>query len=170
MFVAICQTCHQVLLYENFTDQLDEDQFTAGDLVFPHVGQLHHSVPELIRRVYEEAHRIREIAPNAFAVQIRRALEALCEDRKTAKGSLQKRLAELASKGEIPSVLAEAGDNLRLIGNMGAHLSPTSVHPLWVRAIDDFFRAIVEYVYVAPQKLQDFKDRMNQYSKTKGQS
>jgi hypothetical protein len=103
------------------------------------------------------------LAPNAFAVQIRRALEALCEDREARGSNLQKRLLDLSEKGEIPSVLAEAGDVLRLIGNMGAHASDNSVHPLLALTIDEFFRAIIEYVYLAPKKMQDFREKMNAY-------
>jgi len=34
------------------------------------------------------------------------------------------------------------------------------VHALQVRAIDDFFVAILEYLYVAPQKIADFQKRL----------
>jgi hypothetical protein len=41
-----------------------------------------------------------------------------------------------------------------------AHGSEKSVHPLHVRAIDDFFIVIVEYLYVAPKKIADFQKRL----------
>jgi len=167
MFVAVCETCSYLLIYENFGDQLEENQFHRCSLVFPKAGRLHNAVPDRIADVYEEAHRIKEIAPNAFAVQIRRALEALCEDRGVRHGNLQQRLQDLADKGDIPPMLAEASDALRLLGNIGAHGVGESVHPLLANAVEEFFRAIVEYVYVAPSKLQDFKDQMSRYTKKK---
>lgn len=163
MFVAVCETCGYLLIYDNFGDQLEDNQFYHCSLVFPQAGRLHNAVPERIAEVYEEARRIKEIAPNAFAVQIRRALEALCEDRGVKNGNLQQRLKNLAEKGDIPPVLADASDALRLLGNIGAHGVGESVHPLLAHAVDEFFRAIVEYVYVAPSKLQDFKNQMNKY-------
>ena len=68
----------------------------------PEAGHLDSSVPSAIVKVYEEAYRIKAIAPNAYAGQIRRALEAISEDRGATKGTLQARLKELSDKGEIP--------------------------------------------------------------------
>ncbi len=160
-FVAVCETCHQILLYDNAGDQMEEKDFHLGDLIYPESGHLHISVPRMISVIYSEASRIKSIAPNAFAVQIRRALEALCEDRNAKKGILQNRLKDLADKGEIPPVLSEASDTLRILGNIGAHGLGESVHPSQVYAIDDFFRAVIEYVYVAPGKLKDFREKLS---------
>jgi hypothetical protein len=166
-FVVVCETCKNILLYTNPFDEFTEEEFHLGDLIYPRSGKLHKSVPKMISDVYDEAFRIREIAPNAFAVQVRRSLEAICEDRGENKGRLQEKLNGLAKKNEIPPTLSEASDVLRLIGNIGAHGINQSVHPLQASAIDDFFRAIVEYVYVAPQKLTDFKERMENYQRFK---
>ena len=159
MFVAKCETCDQLLLYENMGNQLDDEDFHRADLVFPKFG-LHAAVPGIIRDVYSEAARIKEIAPNAFAVQIRRALEALCDDRSAKGRNLAEKLKDLASRSEIPPVLAEMTDVLRLIGNIGAHGIHETVHPLQANAIDEFFTAVIEYVYVAPAKLRAFRQRM----------
>ena len=166
-FVAVCETCHHVLLYDNTGDQWEPKEFHHADLVFPKSGYLHSSVPSSIAKVYEEAYRIKSVAPNAYAVQVRRALEAICEDRVATKGSLQARLKDLSDRGEMPPVLSEVSDVLRLLGNIGAHGIGESVHPLQVFALDEFFRAIVEYVYIAPSRLKEFKDRMSQFQKKK---
>jgi len=166
-FVATCETCHHLLVYENLGDQLPDDKFDHGDLAYPKPDHLPVVVPSSIRNVYAEAPRIKNIAPNAFAVQIRRALEALCEDRAAKKGNLQTRLKDLADKGEIPPVLAKASDFLRLLGNIGAHGIDETIHPLQAFSIDDFFRAVVEYVYIAPSKLKEFEARLKRYRKKK---
>jgi len=166
-FIAVCETCGHLLLYDNPGDVIGEKDFYKCSLVFPLEAKLHNAVPEKISKIYDEAHRIKEIAPNAFAVQIRRALEALCEDRGVDHGNLQQKIKELAAKGDVPPVLSEVSDALRLLGNIGAHGVDESVHPLLAYAVDDFFRAIVEYVYVAPSKLRDFKKQMNKYTKKK---
>jgi len=162
-FVTVCETCGHVLLYDNPGDQFEDKEFHYGSLDYPKSGRLHKSVPEVISKVYEEAYRIRSIAPNAFAVQIRRALEAICADRGETKGNLATRLKNLSSKGEIPPVLSEASDILRLLGNVGAHGLSESVHPLQAYALDDFFHVIIEYLYVAPSKIEDFRARMKKY-------
>ena len=71
------------------------------------------------------------------------------------------RLGELADRGEIPTTLAEVTDVLRLLGNVGAHAAEESIKPWQVNAIDEFFRAVVEYVYVAPSKLKEFRESLS---------
>ncbi len=113
-----------------------------------------------MRECYDEASRIKTLAPNAFAVQIRRALEALCDDRGATASNLQKRLESLVKKGEIPPVLAEMTAIVRLLGNVGAHPSEERVRPTDTWVIDDFFRAVIEYVYVAPSRVKEFRNRL----------
>jgi hypothetical protein len=159
VFVAACETCDHILLYENVGCYLQEEEFARAELAYPSDGRLSDDVPQTIREVYDEARRIRLNAPNAFAVQVRRALEALCEDRAAKGSSLAEKLKDLSGRSEIPPVLAEMTDALRLIGNVGAHGIGESVHPSQTYAIDEFFKAVIEYVYVAPAKLRAFKDR-----------
>jgi len=163
MFVAICETCNRPLLYENMGDQIDPTNFIRGDLEYPKGSFIDAVVPPSIARIYEEAHRIKEIAPNAYVVMIRRALEAIAVAENATGNSLQGKLNSLAEKGAIPAALAEATILIRKIGNIGAHADKKNVHPLLVYAIDDFFRAIIEYIYVAPKKLKEFKSRVDTY-------
>lgn len=160
-YVAVCETCNEILLYHEVDPSGDDKDFHLTDLIWPDLGVLHIAVPKAVAGCYEEAARIKNLAPNAFAVQIRRALEALCDDRSAKKGNLVHRLQDLASQGEIPPILAEMTDVLRLLGNIGAHVADRSVKPGHVNAIDGFFRAIIEYVYVAPSKLKRFRDTLD---------
>jgi len=159
-FVAVCGTCNHILVYRAIESIPKPEDFTNAVLIFPDSGRLHRSIPAEVADIYQEAFRIREIAPNAFAVQIRRALEALCEDRGARKGTLHRRLSDLVARNEIPEVLAEVTDVLRLLGNIGAHANTQVVEAWQVHTIDEFFRAVVEYVYVAPSKLQEFQQSL----------
>ena len=159
-FVASCQTCGNVLVYDNPGDHTEEKQFSLCDLVYPEMPFLSSDVPRKIATSYAEACRIKAISPNAFAVLIRRTLEILCNERGLTKGTFAKRLKILSDKGELPPVLSQTTDLLRLIGNIGAHGFEETVHPLEVRAIDDFFKAIVEYLYIAPKRIADFQKRL----------
>lgn len=158
-FIVACETCGQILLYHAFIDVPQDKDFHLASLVWPDPGTLDSAVPASVAQSYAEAARIKNLAPNAFAVQIRRALEALCDDRRAKRGLLQRRLEDLASKGEIPPILAEMTEVLRLLGNIGAHAADQTVKPGYVRAIDDFFRAVVQYVYVAPSWLAEFRQQ-----------
>ena len=128
-------------------------------MAYPGSVDLPEPVPINVREVYAEASRIKRSAPNAFAVMLRRALEAVCDDRGVEKGALGERLRKLADHGEVPPLLAEVSDVVRMLGNIGAHASSLSVTVPDTWVLDDFFRAIVEYVYIAPSKLKKYKER-----------
>ena len=150
-----CTTCNEILVYH----QLFEFQ---PALVFPNIN-LDDSVPERVAHIYSEAIRVKYISPNSFAVQIRRALEAICLDRDVSEGALASKLKVLSDRGEIPSNLSGATDILRLVGNLGAHADEIDVHPLQAMAIDDFFKAIVDYVYVSPARIERFNGILQKY-------
>jgi hypothetical protein len=101
-------------------------------------------------------------------VQIRRALEAICIERGATKGTLVQNIEELANRGEIPKTLAEASDLLRLVGNLGAHAGDRDVHPLQAHSLGRFFRAIIEYLYVSPKKIQEFRASLEESKKEIG--
>ena len=166
-YIAACETCNGILLYQSVGHILEEKFFNQADLVYPQSGELHKSVPERVAKIYREAARIKNLAPNAFAVQIRRALEALCEDRGAKKNILQKQLEELADRREIPAKLAELTEVLRIVGNIGAHAVDEEVRPWQVYAIDEFFRAVIEYVYVAPGKFEEYKESLKLFESGK---
>jgi hypothetical protein len=160
IYVATCGTCSRVLLYKADETWRDHDFRHSAELVWPESGDLATSVPERVRWIYAEAARIKAVAPNAFTVQIRRALEAICDDRQVPKGTLQQRLASLVTRGEIPPLLGEMTDTLRLLGNVAAHAGQEDVSPGDVPTIDGFFRAVIEYVYIAPNSLKAFRERL----------
>jgi len=166
-YIAICEACSNVLVYCGWAEGCipEEDHFLhhLTILMWPKSEALHPAVPKPIVAIYKEAHRIKEIAPNAFAVQIRRALEAVCDDQGVSKGTLYKRIVDLVNKGIVPTVFGEAADLLRAVGNMGAHAGDVQVHPWLVSAVDDLFLAVVEYVYIAPKKVEDFRQRLDDY-------
>lgn len=159
-FVAACETCNEILLYNHYTWKVSAENFLHADLVYPEGIELDKSVPDRVRACYAEAARIRKTAPNAYAVMIRRALEALCEDRGTKKGRLQDGLSELVARGEIPALLAEVASVLRALGNTGAHNSDKSVALDLIWLIDELFRTVLEYVYIAPKRLALFRQRL----------
>lgn len=160
-YVALCSTCNELLLYHSFINETDDENFSKSSLLYPNNHELPNSVPNIIQQAYAEACRIQYLAPNAYAVMLRRALEAVCDDRNVPNGTLQKRLEVLVQRGELPATLAEMTTILRTLGNAGAHHSTTPVIVPMTWGMNEFFRAIVEYVYVAPSKILDFKQMMS---------
>ena len=171
-YLLACSTCQNSAFYrhpppDDIADGafLPEMSAEDGTLAWPAVGRLDDSVPARVRGIYAEADRIKAFAPNAFANQVRRALEAVCQDRAAAGGTLAKNLNTLASRGEIPPTLADMTNILRHLGNIGSHAGDEEIDPEYVDVIDDFFRAVVEYVYIAPKRVQEVRDRLERYRK-----
>lgn len=164
-FVAVCDTCDHILLYGASTDfelgeELDDEElFGDAELLWPLMSRrLHRSAPKPVAEIYNEARAIKSASPSAYAVNIRRALETICNDRGCKKARLIDQLRELAERGEIPPVLAQVTHILRVLGNIGAHKKLDARH---VEAIDEFFHAVVEYIYVAPSKVREFQKTLD---------
>lgn len=152
-----CSTCHDISLYDSIPESGQ-----PPTLAYPKGDTLDGSVPEMVALNYREAKRVQSVSPNAFAVLIRRALEAMCDDRGIAAGRLQERLEELARRGEIPPILAEITSVLRSLGNSGAHNTNQNVTVPMTWQMDKFFRALIEYVYVAPSLLREFRKKIDE--------
>ena len=161
--LAICETCRGPLLYYNHLGLNGDKDFPKSSLIWPKQKILAEKVPQIIREYYEEATRIKRRGSNSFAGQIRKCLEALCDDRKMKKGDLIKRLEELENSGEIPKHFIEMANIIRLFGNIGVHSSGKNIHSLPVDTIDDFFTAIVEYVYGFPSRIEEIKQSYKEY-------
>lgn len=154
-FIAVCDTCDDLLLYLAVDEDIPEDShFEEGRLVWPVIHELPDYVPKSIRQCYAEALQIRSRSPSGFAVLIRKALDLLCDDRGAPRGSLLRRLTYLVQNGELPRLLAETTNVLRILGNVGAHARDTQVVRERLHLIDQFFLAVMEYVYITPVRLK----------------
>jgi len=153
-FVTECMLCHHLLVYDDNGAVLYDEAFAKADRVWPEPTELHRAVPADVRDIYAEAIRVKKLAPNAFAVQIRKALEAVCSHLGERKGTLHARLERLWEKGDIPPALAKVTNMIRDLGNAGAHGNKKSVHPIEVHAINEMFLSIVDYVWVIPFKIE----------------
>ena len=87
---------------------------------------LSHHAPDRVRESYERASKVRS-EPNSFAVQIRRALEAICMDQGESGRNLNDDLMKLSKAGVFPPIVAKIAHELRDIGNVGAHVKPRDV-------------------------------------------
>src|SRR6185437_9847885 len=68
-----CATCSDISLYS----RIEFEKFEEAALVYPRGNTLHKSVPASVASNFAEAKRIQRVSPNAFAVLVRRALEAI---------------------------------------------------------------------------------------------
>lgn len=163
--VVRCETCKELLVYSEMYAFAEQSETYFGNLAFPAQFALSKGVPEKVKRTYHEAVKVKNISHMAFVVLARRTLEEICHEKKAKGKNLAEKLSNLAAEGEIPKTLAEASTLIRLVGNAGAHASENEITIFHVWAIDDFIKAIIEYLYVAPQKIEDFRLRFESFSK-----
>ena len=75
---------------------------------------------------------------------------------KGAQGkSLYQKINWLIEQGYIPRLFGEMGHLNRIIRNWGAHDTGLKVNFEDAEIVDEFFRAIIEYLYVAPAKVSN---------------
>lgn len=159
-FLVKCETCMKPSLYGNWDLSDDPNNLKEAKLLYPISGEMPKIVPEEIRNTYRKASRIKRIDPNAFAVQIRRALEYMCKDQDAKGKTLQAKLQDMGEREMIPPTLVETTDVLRNLGNIGAHAGEAEVTSESANIVDDFFRLIVEYIYIIPNKVEEITEKM----------
>ncbi len=143
-----CGTCSEVAVH------YDEDDRTQS--LWPRHAYLGRSVPKSVQGRYGEALTVKHRLPSAFAVQIRKALEAMCKEQGVTEPILANALNSLVAKLALPAIAQDMARVARLLGNKGAH-DGSDVTEHEAATLEDFFLALVEYVYVAPAKLSTYQ-------------
>lgn len=189
-FVFICQTCDEVLLYHYQADEDNfDDLFTTSKrngveymawneseikrnlkLIWPQLWEdIHQYVPKTVRRIYLKA--LKNLgSPQVFAIEIRKALEAICEDCEIENQdiggkpkNLSDRIGELSRKASLPPPIVNIAHKIRITGNDAAH---STVNPKIVPLIQNCFRVLINHVYVLPMQIQDWNDYKESESQT----
>ena len=144
-----CGTCDELALHIS----VDEGALASS---WPNKSSLGEDVPDTVQRQYADALSVKGRLPSAFAVQIRRALEAMCIDRGVGGSTLTTSMTKLVSTLDLPEIAGDVARVARLLGNKGAHFG-IDVTTDEATILEDFFLALVEYVYIAPAKLAAYQ-------------
>ncbi len=150
-----CENCNRHSLF-SFLDGNSEESWS----LFPKEKSIDQSVPILIRNAYSEALKIKKISSVAFVIMIRRALDLLCKQEDANGNNLYEKIQDLSQKGIIPRILSEMADTIRLLGNDSAHDNSEILDNNDLDVLDNFYSSIIEYVYIAPKKVELLKDKL----------
>lgn len=158
-----CPACQGVTLRRyNWHDQFDPGDIDV-EIVYPtSASAAPIGLPPTIQQEFDAALRVRSVSPNAYGVLLGRLLELVCNDRGAQKGKLSARLKELSSRDEIPEQLVRVAEKLQELRHVGAHAWIGELGPEEVPILDSLCRAILEYVYSAPNLVKQAEERLNQ--------
>jgi hypothetical protein len=178
-----CEGCSTTLLYETMLDEelegpfsLDaydipnpewviEDEFEflkASKLLYysplPYPRQeksiLDPSTPESVRKCYQIGISVREISHDLYALQLRKALEAVCNDLGAAerlssgkRAMLWQQIDELGKQNLVGEFICKVAHELKDISNNGAHYSEQGVTEVDISKLEQLLGLITTYVY-----------------------
>jgi hypothetical protein len=130
--------------------------------LYPFERQIPPNLPEPIGKMYAEAIKVKLLSPSSCAVLVRRTLEAVCQRENATGRTLANKLKQLADTGKIPQTLVDVALHLKQLGNLGAHFDVNDdVSVEDVSIILDFVELFLDYLYVAPAKIQEVKYRLS---------
>lgn len=159
-----CSTCKNITVKEINFDQVDDPIYTDFDKVrtlYPQERKFPINMPRNIVTCYREAIKVKTISPLAFSILIRKALEVLFIDQKVQRKTLDNKIKFMASKNILPEIFIKMADSIRLFDNLSAHEIDAQITSDQVNSLDYFFNAVVEYVYIAPDKIRKIEESLN---------
>lgn len=151
-----CATCHKLSLYVDHWNAADNRWEAA--LAYPQKLQAPPEVPQAVALEFDQAvAAAQHAAPGLVAVAVRRVLEAIAVDQGAPDATLREQIRWLGTQGKIPPQLADMMNVSRTLGNLGAHHTAFNFNDDDVRTVIEFARALFEYIYVAPAKVEAFR-------------
>jgi len=149
-----CNNCEHLSLFSCLYDD-PENAFS----LFPAEKIVSDKIPKNIAMAYREALKVKKISKYAFIILIRRALELTCKVEKAKGKNLSQQVKDLGGKGILPIKLTDMAEMIRLIGNMGAH-SDVSINDHEMNLFEDFFLAIIDYLYLTHVKIEQLRKKI----------
>ncbi len=166
-----CPACYDVMLRSGYWHSQQMD-YISYDILYPSGEDKIRGLPKSISKAYEAALRVKPIDTNAFAVLLGRLLDLICEDKNAVGDNLYEKLQFLSDKGIMPSQLADMAHAIRNLRNIGAHANLGELTSQEVPILHDLCKAVLEYVYSAPElilsvedKIKNLKSKPNKSSK-----
>lgn len=145
--VLKCPACEKInIISYVWHDGIENEDQISYDFLFPYKSNYPIGLPEKILKAYKAAEKVKTIDVNAYAILMRKLLELVCIDRKANGTSLDKMIADLAIKNEIPEKLVKVANELRHFGNIGAHAREGELSEKEIPIVDALCTAILEYV------------------------
>ena len=160
--LAKCLNCEKpILLSEDFIEI--EDQFYPQGRIqlYPEKeSDFIGNAPKTIIKPYREAIKCYKAnAYEACVIMCRKGIEAICIDKGETKGNLINKLNNLKSNGILENTFFNWSNQLREIGNIGAHSHDEEINKQDAKDTLEFFEALILYLYHLVEKYNKFIER-----------
>lgn len=145
-----CLRCRNPFLSEIDYSYIEDNYWESSNIqLYPNTeNDAIKNCPKIVINPYQEALKCyRAHAYDACVIMCRKGIEAICIDKGEEKGNLVTKLKNLKEKGILEGTLFKWTDELRLIGNDGAHSHEQIVTQQDAKDALDFFDALITYLY-----------------------
>lgn len=162
VILSKCLNCHGPILSEEQFQNIEEHSWINSKVqLYPVSDNLAlKNAPEIVINPYKEATKCyRAQAYDACVIMCRKGIEAICKDKGEVKGNLAEKLKSLKDKSVLESTLYSWANELRLIGNDGAHSHDQIVTQQDAKDSLDFFDALITYLYHLVDQYDKLKAR-----------
>ena len=171
-----CPVCHKVTLRHVYGDETmihyyhgnDISYYDEKNIVYPQNSIDSNAVPPKVKEAYEAALKTKSIDKYVCLMALRRTLELLLKDKGATKWGLKDKIEEIAAKGILPDTLKEASSLAKMLGDTAAHDKDLEIDQYDVEAMAEFVGFVIEYIYVVPKKINDYKTRWDDKTSGKG--
>lgn len=164
-----CPVCHEVTLREIYGDETMVEPHPDGEMrgysskniLYPINSIDSSSIPSKIKEAYEAALKTKGIDKHVSLMALRRTLELILKDKGATKWGLKDKIEEIAEKGLLPDTLKEASSLTKILGDSAAHDKEMDIDQHDVESMAEFVEFIIEYLYVVPDKINSYKERLS---------
>lgn len=164
-----CPVCHKVTLREVYSDEtmidfrsFDQTSYNnVKNILYPLSNVESNSIPAKVKEAYEAALKTKSIDKYVCLMALRRTLELLLKDKGATKWGLKGQIEEIAAKGLLPDTLKEASSLAKMLGDTAAHDKELEIDQYDVEAMVEFIGFIIEYLYVVPDRINAYKERLD---------
>jgi hypothetical protein len=157
--VVQCRICYSPMLIQQPRDAPHDRAKTV--LLWPISNrEMSSAIPESLRLEHKEALAcFKSGAYTATVVMVRRTLEGVCAENGVRGHTLFKALERMRATGLIEGRLLEWAQELRVLGNEGAHFTGERVARQDAQDALALAEAILDYLYVFSAQFFEFKNR-----------
>lgn len=171
---GFCPECNRLIVFLRYghCKQVDFDEFWVDavineELIYPKFSKrkaLNAAIPEKYVQIFQESEQVNNISPRASATLSRYLLQMLLhEELHISKGNLEKEIAELEARSNVPSKLVTMLQVMRRVANFGAHPKKSTNSNEIVEVEEgesaimlDLLEEVFDYIFVKPKQQEDF--------------